>query len=95
MNPIDDQLGRLFRAARADPDAAIPPFGLETRAMAAWREGRTANPGLWDMTVLGRGLAIAIVLMALSFWPVINQTTDPFTAYIQVANSTLTSEVSP
>ena len=95
MNPIDDQLGRLFRAARANPETETPPFGLETRAMAAWREGRSAKPGFWDMTVLSRGLAVAIVLMGLSFWPVFNQTTDPFTAYIQGANSTLTSEVSP
>ena len=63
MNRIDEQLSRLFRsAAQVRPGAApAAPFGLETRAMAAWREAQAAPVGFWDTTVLVRGLIFASV----------------------------------
>jgi hypothetical protein len=96
MNPIDDQLHRLFRAAKKPGAAAMtPPFGLETRALAAWRSARSGEAVLWDMTLLRRALVVAIVLMAISIWPVLDKTTDPFSAYLQLADSTTTSDVAP
>jgi hypothetical protein len=100
MNPIDDQLGRLFRAAAkvtTTEATAAPPYGLETRVMAAWRAGAAADAGLWDMALLVRGLFIAVVIMAVSFWPVFTTTTaatDPFSEYVQLADSTISSDVS-
>ncbi len=96
MNPIDDQLNRLFRAARAPGHAmATPPYGLETQALAAWRAGSGSDRTMWDMGLLVRGLVLAIVIMGVSFWPVLTSTTDPFSAYVQLADSTVTSDVAP
>ncbi len=108
MNPIDDQLNRLFRSAAKGHLDAIPPvpYGLETRAMAAWREGRTTVAGIWDVTVFMRGLTLACLIMAISFWPVLNGTTtatvastttsnsNPFADFLQLADSTVSSEES-
>jgi hypothetical protein len=96
MNPIDDQLNRLFRAARK-PGAGefVAPFGLETRAMAAWRAGRLET-GSWDMGVLARGLVVAILIMGASMWPVLHKTTtDPLSEYLQASDTTLASDETP
>jgi len=98
MNPIDDQLNRLFRAARPPGVAESPaPFGLETRALAAWRESRLEN-GFWDMSILSRGLVVAIVIMGASMWPVLHKTattTDPLSEYLQASDTTLASDETP
>jgi hypothetical protein len=96
MNPIDDQISRLFRAAaRAAAETPAPPFGLDTRVMAAWRASRPGEAAFWDMSLLVRGLIVAIVLMGISFWPVLNKTTDPFAEYVQLADSTLVADNAP
>ena len=100
MNPIDDQLNRLFRsAAQVQPEVlAAAPFGLETRVMAAWREARTAPVAFWDTTVLVRGLLLASLIMAVSFWPALNTTTsatNPFAEYLQLTDSTVSSDDTP
>ena len=96
MNPIDDQLNRLFQAAKkADTAILTPPYGWDTRMMAAWRAARPADSGLWDMALLVRGLVVAIILMGISFWPVLNKTTDPYSDYLQLADSTLASDETP
>ena len=77
MNPIDDQLNRLFRAAQnvPSPDVAPPPFGLETRVLAAWRGAGKAPVAFWDTAVLTRGLILAGIIMAVSFLPALNSRT--------------------
>jgi len=101
MNRIDEQLNRLFRsAAQVQPEAgAVPPFGLETRVMAAWREGRKTPIAFWDSTVLVRGFLLASVIMALSFVPALTDTssssssaTNPFNEYLQLTDSTVSSD---
>ena len=97
MNPIDDQLDRLFRSAaqaRSGP-VSEAPFGLETRALAAWRSARSTETGFWDMALLVRGLIVAGVIMAISFVPALNSTqttTDPFADYLQLTDSTVSSD---
>ena len=88
MNPIDDQLNRLFQAARASrADLVVePPFGLETRAVAAYRSG--ASGYLWDTGLLIKGLILASLIMGISFWPLVNQTVNPFAEYLQLTDST-------
>ena len=89
MNPIDDQLDRLFRAARplrAD-GVMTPPFGLETRVLAAWRTQKPLD--IWNPVLLRRGLLLASLLMALSFWPVLEKMSDPGSDSLQLADSTL------
>ncbi|HUB67092.1 MAG TPA: hypothetical protein VL981_06380 [Candidatus Methylacidiphilales bacterium] len=98
MKRIDDQLDRLFRAARhpcaASTDA--PPFGMETRVLAAWREAAQAPAGFWEMGLLVRGLIVATVLMALSVWPVMqSQPNNPDSDYSQLADSTVQIDNSP
>ena len=100
MNPIDDQLNRLFRAAtqaRPDPVSA-PAYGLETRVVAAWRASQAAEAGFWDMTLLVRGLILASLIMAVSFWPALSSTdttTNPFAEFLQLTDSTIPSDDSP
>lgn len=98
MNPLDDQLDRLFRSAAqafAINEPMTPPFGLETRALAAWRSAQGIPTGFWDMTVLVRGMLVAGLIMAASFWPVLNKTTNPFNDYLQLADSTVSSDDAP
>ena len=97
MNPIDDQLNRLFRAARkVDAMDAPVPFGLETRALAAWRASGRLEAGIWDMGLLARGLVVAILIMGASMWPVLHKTaTDPFSEYVQASDTTLASDETP
>jgi hypothetical protein len=101
MNRIDDQLDRLFRAAAqagTGPISAVPPYGLETRAMASWRAAQSVKTGFWDMGLLVRGLIVASLIMAVSFWPALNSTdstTNPFAEYLQLTDSTVPSDVSP
>jgi hypothetical protein len=89
MSDIDNQLDRLFRAAanQAQPDAAIPPFGLETRVLAAWREADSFH--FWSTPLLLRGLLAAAVITALSFWPLLEKSSTPDADYLQLADSTL------
>ena len=104
MNPLDDQLNRLFRAAaQGRPDAVTaPPYGLETRGMAAWRAGQSVETateaGFWDTTLLMRGLICASLIMAVSFVPALNSTettTNPFAEYLQLTDSTIPSDDAP
>ena len=97
MNPVDDQLNRLFRAAaqgRPEP-VFTPSYGLETRVMAAWRAAQSAETGFWDMTLLVRGLILASLIMAVSFWPALNSTANPFAEYLQLTDSTIPSDDAP
>ena len=108
MNPIDDQLDRLFRAARQvrpEPVCA-PAYGLETRALAAWRAASLVETGFWDMALLVRGLVLASVIMAVSFLPALRSidssdssdttsTTNPFAEYLQLTDSTIPSDDAP
>ena len=100
MNPIDDQLNRLFRAAgQAQPSpVSAPAYGLETRVMAAWRAAQSAEAGFWDMTLLVRGLIVASLIMAVSIWPALtsaDSTTNPFAEYLQLTDSTIPSDDAP
>ncbi len=96
MNPMDDQLNRLFRAAnKVERVMDQPPYGLETRVMAAWRSGSPVESGLWDIGLLTRGLIAAILLMGVSFLPVLNQPTDPQAEYLQLADTTIPSDITP
>jgi hypothetical protein len=102
MNPIDDQLNRLFRAAAQGQPAPVPmpAYGLETRVMAAWRAGQAVEAGFWDMALLVRGLILASVIMAVSFLPALNSTsgidaatnTNPFAEFLQLTDSTVPSD---
>jgi hypothetical protein len=89
MNSIDDQLDRLFRAARPAGAGAnpAPPYGLETRVLAAWRGAEPFS--LWNMGLLVRGLLLASVIMALSLWPALSRTSSPDSDYLQLADSSL------
>jgi hypothetical protein len=91
MNRIEDQLGRLFRAAvRPAMDAATPPYGMEARVLAAWREASQMPAGFWDMRLLMRGLIVATALMVLSLWPAVQvQSGSPASDYEQMADATV------
>jgi hypothetical protein len=88
MSNIDDQLERLFRAA-AKPSKAefIPPYGLETRVLAAWRESDAFH--FWSTPLLLRGLFVAGAIMALSLLPMLETKATPDADYLQLADSTL------
>jgi len=95
MNPIDDQLNRLFRAAQnaPSPEVAPPPFGLETRVLAAWRESGKMPAAFWDGAVLTRGLIVAGILMAVSFLPALNSRTVSTSSVVADEVSSVDSSV--
>jgi len=100
MNPLDDQLNRLFRAAQnaPAPEIAPPPFGLETRVLAAWREARQAPAAFWDTAVLTRGLILAGVIAAVSFLPALSThtaSTSTIADEVQVADSGVDADAYP
>ena len=102
MNPLDDQLNRLFRAAgQAQPNpetVAAPAFGLETRVLSAWRAAQAGEVGFWDTTLLVRGLILAGLIMAVSFWPALNNTdttSNPFAEYLQLTDTTVPTDTAP
>jgi hypothetical protein len=101
MSPMDDQLRRLFRAARPmaeAPDFAAP-FGLETRVLAAWRERRSRSGMFWSEAQLVRGMVLAVVLALVSLLPEITSSSaasaNPYSDFQQLADSTLTTDDSP
>ena len=68
--------------------------------MAAWRAAQTVEADFWDMTLLTRGLILASLIMAVSFWPALagasmTSTTNPFAAYLQLTDSTVPSDEAP
>ncbi len=99
MNPIDDQLNRLFRSAQHAPAPEMaPPFGLETRVLAAWREAGRAPVSFWDSAVLTRGLILSAVIMAVCVLPALTSSsseTGPFGDVVQLTDSTFASDESP
>jgi hypothetical protein len=100
MNPLDDQLDRLFRAAGKVPPepVAAPAFGLETRVVAAWRSAQAREPGIWDVALLVRGLIVAGVIMAVSFLPALKESdtsSSPFADFLQLTDSTVSSDDAP
>jgi hypothetical protein len=92
MNPLDDQLGRLLRAAASGATVPAPPaggrapdYGLDARVLAAWRDADAVN--FWNPALLRCGLIVACVLMALSFWPLLKSDSTPESEYLQLADS--------
>jgi len=96
MNPLMTTRPLFRSAAQARPrPVTAAPFGLETRALAAWRAGRSAETVFWDMRLLVRGLIVAGLIMAVSFLPALNSaesTSNPFADYLQMTDSTVASD---
>lgn len=79
-------------------EPASIPYGLETRVLAAWRTSKRDESWFWDTGLLGRGLAAAIAIMAVSCGPLLTQSStssDPFSDYVQQADTSLTTDVAP
>jgi hypothetical protein len=100
MNPIDDQLNRLFRAAQNAPSPEIvpPPFGLETRIIAAWHEAAKTPAAFWDIAVLTRGLVVAGLIMAASFLPALSSRTSSTSTIadeVQTADTSVDADAYP
>ena len=105
MNLLDDQLDRLFRAAgKAVPETApVPAYGLETRVLAAWRSANAGEIGVWDMGLLVRGLIVAGAIMVISLLPALKSSTSetttaattPYADFLQLADSTVSSDDAP
>jgi hypothetical protein len=47
------------------------------------------------MTLLVRGLILASLIMAVSFWPALNTTSNPFAEFLQMTDSTVPSDEAP
>jgi hypothetical protein len=92
MNPLDDQLDRLLRAAalRHESVPIRPAYGLETRALAAWRS--SAGDAVWGGGVLVRGLVLASLIMGVSLWTALTQKGNPDSDYLQLADSTVQTD---
>jgi len=92
MNPIDEKLQRLFRAAAQAQSApeSEPAYGLETRVLAAWRSAPVTSA--WESGVLVRGLLLASVVMVLSLLSLANGSASTSSSYsddLALADSTV------
>jgi hypothetical protein len=65
MKAKDDPLNRLFQAAASvtQPSADSPPFAMEARVLAAWRERSFDGEWAGLLRYLRMGLGFASVLM--------------------------------
>jgi hypothetical protein len=97
MNPIDEQLNRLFRAAAKGETEPVfqPAFGLEARAMAAWRAAGAGKTSFWDMAILVRALILAGVVLVASCWPSLEGAGSPFADFLQLTDSTIPADDAP
>jgi hypothetical protein len=70
MKPTDQTLQRLLNAAaKAVPQAAAPPFGLETRVLARWRAGSADDESVSLFAFFRRAtLGAALVLVLCATW---------------------------
>ena len=68
MNPLDQSLGRLFRAAARAPQSPIgpPTFGWESRLIAGWHSLAAEDDyALWA-SLFRRAITFAGLVLALS-----------------------------
>jgi hypothetical protein len=66
--------------------------------MAAWHAAKTREIGSWDMALLLKGLAVAAVIMAVSFWPAlttVSTANNPFADFLNLTDSTVSSDDAP
>jgi hypothetical protein len=70
MKPIDRTLQRLFdAAAKAAPEVAVPPFGLETRVLAQWRAVSQDDESVSLFVFFRRAtLGAGLVLLLCATW---------------------------
>ena len=67
MKPSDQALQHLLAAAaKAPPEPAAPPFGLETRVLAQWRAATPADDLASLFTVFRRAMLGASLVLALT-----------------------------
>lgn len=96
MNPFDESLRRLFRAAaQARQDEPGPlPAGLESRVLAQWRSTIAEAETDWMGAFFQRGLIAAAAVMVLSVainWPLENvPTANELTSINDVIQETVT-----
>lgn len=89
-----DALLRAAAASRREGFSPEPPFGLETRVLAAWRSSRSAP--MLETSVLVRGLAIASLLMMLSVVPALERANSSSESdALQLADSSVTADFTP
>ncbi len=89
-----DALLRAAAAARREETITPPPYGLETRVLAAWRSAR--GTPLLDGGVLVRGLALALLLMAVSIWPSVKSlSSNADSENLQLADSSVQTDWAP
>ena len=70
MKPNDEILQRLLRAAaKAAPETASAPLGLETRVLANWRAGGPEDESITLLAFLRRAtLGAGLVLVLCAAW---------------------------
>jgi hypothetical protein len=78
MKPIDQTLQRLLNAAaRSVPEAAAPPFGLETRVLARWRAVSVGDESVSLYTFFRRAtLGAGLVLVLCAAWSLTQTSAD-------------------
>ena len=89
-----DALLRAAASARREEAITEPPYGLETRVVAAWRSSRGTL--LLEGGVLVRGLALAALLMAVSIWPAMTSlSSNADSENLQLADSSVQTDWAP
>ena len=70
MKPTDETLQRLLKAAaKAAPEVAAAPLGLETRVLASWRAAGMDDDAVSLLAFLRRAtLGAGLVLVLIAAW---------------------------
>jgi hypothetical protein len=97
MKKSDDPLPRLFRAATMAPDeaAAPPPFDLENRLIAQWRNAGTEDESALLVHLLRSAVLFAACIMVLSMGWNWMQSSNENAAETALANYALNIQLTP
>jgi len=89
MNPFDERLNRLLKAASGTPRLSdSPPFGMEARVIARVRSFH-ANGGDAALAFLRRALICASAVMILSLALSYRTLATPTSTEVTIANSAI------
>jgi hypothetical protein len=88
MRPADEQLEKLFRAARTDETDPAMPFGFDTRVVALSKT-KTLNGGVRLLQRVG-AIAMIVTLSAVAgAWWQISSSTSPISNAYTIADTAI------
>lgn len=97
MNPLDQSLDRLFKAAAqaSEPEPEWPSYHLETRVLAAWRAQERPDEFALLVGLFRRAVICAGVIMVLSIVWSHREKPNPAVSVVALANYEINTHLPP